>query len=120
MQQLAEFITGLSCYNHVVEHCSRNKQGSAACRSAFANILFMHEAKVLDCIIKTFHELGWKTNGLIFDGTPVKDRPDHDFAAAMCEVELKVHMTTGFKIKLAEKPMFGMECQSIEELLLKL
>ena len=115
MKTLSHYVNGLPQYAAVRAYCHSIKASEEAHRATFANAMFLEESIILDTIVNAFRELGFSANGLVFDGTCIRDR--QGLASALPLVEDKVLSATGFKISLAEKPMYGMNKMALEDLI---
>ena len=116
VKAMREYMLALPRHATVRAKCLKETR-EASDRSAFAHLAFMEEDRILQEMEASLRRGGWKSNGLIFDGLPVFDRPDHSIVDAMRQAESDVEATTGYRIRLAEKEMYALHQMSVEELL---
>lgn len=75
-------------------------------RTIFSLCVFELEDAILDVVDRAFAEERWVVASLQYDGCHVEHRPDADLAAAMRRAEAAVRVKLGYRIQLAEKPLF--------------
>ena len=96
---------------HVLETKRRQHPGGEqSCRrSAFSLVTQELQDSVLGEIDRSFQEQGWSVPSLIFDGLHVDHRDDADLEVAIRVAERRVFERTSYRIRLLEKPLYGLQ-----------
>ena len=92
---------------------AQGKDDRAAERSVFAFILQSIEAWILASTLRTVAASGLKVLAAMYDGFVLLHVDDFDVDRFMRQAEADVLHSTGFRISLSEKPLFGLHTQRL-------
>ena len=111
MRVVRDKVLGSSKWAHVLDTKLRQDPGDEQrCRrSAFSIVTQELQDRVLSEIDSSFQAQGWRVPSLIFDGLHVEHRDDADLEAAMREAERHVFERCSYRIRLLEKPLYGLQ-----------
>ena len=119
MRVVRDKVLGSSKWAHVLELKRQQEprgEEERHRRSAFAIVTQELQDRVLCEIDRSMKQQGWRVPSLILDGLHVDHRDDADLEAAMRQAERDVLERTSYRIRLLEKPLYGLQDAPIPEL----